>query len=81
MFDFCLIHAFLGFPYYDILDIDEKNKLKRLSRKEELNEWKFWRRRYGMTEIDGDFCPKLDPWTIENMRIDEVVICIGSSKS
>ena len=42
-------------------DIDGKNKLRTLSRKEELNEWKWWRSRHGMTEIEGGFCPKLDP--------------------
>ena len=24
-----------------------------------------------MTEIDGGFCPKLDPWLIGDMRLDE----------
>ena len=28
-------------------------------------------RRRGLTEIDGGFCPKLDPWTIGYMRLDE----------
>ena len=52
------------------LDIDGKNKLRSLSRKVELNGWKWWRR-HGMTEIDEGFCPKLDSWTIWDTRLDE----------
>ena len=60
------------------LDIDGKNKLRRLLRKEELNGWIWWRRRLGMTEIEGGFCPKLDHWIIGDMRLDEeetIILC------
>ena len=30
------------------LDIDGKNKLRRMLRKEELNVWKWWKRRHGI---------------------------------
>ena len=42
-----------------------------MSRKAKLNEWKRWKGRYGMTEIDGGFYPKLDPWTIGDTGLYE----------
>ena len=46
-------------------DIDEKNVEKR-----GIKGMETWRRRHGMTEIDGGFCPKLNPWTMEDTRLD-----------
>ena len=45
----------------------QKNKLRKLSRKEELNGWKCWREE--IIDIDGGFCPKLDPWTNRGYEI------------
>ena len=43
-------------PRYRWEEQDKKNV-----EKEELNGWKWWKRRHGMTKTDGGFRLKLDP--------------------
>ena len=45
--------------------------LKRMLEKEELNGWKWLKRRHGITGIDEGFCLKLNHWTIGDTRLNE----------